>query len=140
MSDEIHALAARFFAAIEASDVDTVREIYHPDCVIWHNYDPLEVRGTGQTVTENLKVLVSLPKRILGAKYDVVQREATETGFIQQHVLRGTMLNGEPFILPACLICVVKDGRITRLDEYFDPAISAHLYEVTEAHNANAKA
>ena len=45
------------------------------------------------------------------------------------------MLNGEDFILPACLICVVEDGRITRLDEYFDPAISAHLYEVTDEFN-----
>jgi uncharacterized protein len=138
MSQDTHALAARFFAAIEASDVDAVRDIYHPDCVIWHNYDPLEERNTGQSVTENLKVLVSLPKRILGARYDVVQREATETGFVQQHVLRGTMLNGEPFILPACLICVVEEGRITRLDEYFDPAISARLYEVTAEYNARA--
>ena len=32
-------LADRFFAAIEAGDVDAVRELYDPDVEIWHNTD-----------------------------------------------------------------------------------------------------
>jgi ketosteroid isomerase-like protein len=44
-------------------------------------------------------------------------------GFVQQHVLRGTRKHdGERLALPACIVCAVKDGKITRLDEYFDSA------------------
>ena len=122
-------VAERFFAAIEAGDVDTVREIYHPDVVIWHNYDGLDRRESGDSREANLKVLAGLPERIAGAKYDVWYREATSTGFVQQHVLKGTMPNGQPIELPACIVCKVEEGWITRLDEYFDPAIRDRLYQ-----------
>ena len=42
------ALAARFFAAIEAGDIDAIRAIYAPDARIWHNTDGIEFPG--QTV------------------------------------------------------------------------------------------
>lgn len=125
-------VAERFFNAIEAGDVETVRDIYHPDVVVWHNYDGLDRRETGDSRDENLKVLAGLPKRIAGAKYDIWYREATATGFVQQHVLRGTMPNGKPIELPACIICRVEDGHITRLDEYFDPAIRDQLYQAVK--------
>ncbi|MCC7257297.1 MAG: DUF4440 domain-containing protein, partial [Gammaproteobacteria bacterium] len=37
--DDITALARRFFDAIEQGDIATVRAIYAPDAVIWHNTD-----------------------------------------------------------------------------------------------------
>ena len=44
-------------------------------------------------------------------------------GFVQQHVLRGTRKHdGARLALPAYVVCAVKDGKITRLDEYFDSA------------------
>ena len=122
-------VADQFFTAIEAGDVDAVRGLYHPDVVIWHNYDGLDRRETGDSREDNLKVLAGLPTRIAGAHYDVWYREATQTGFVQQHVLRGTMPNGKPIELPACIVCRVEEGLITRLDEYFDPAIRDKLYE-----------
>lgn len=129
MSDVL-ALADRFFKAIEAGDVETVRSIYAPDAVIWHNSDPLGERDTGQSARENLEVIGKLPQRITSLEYEVFQREATESGFVQQHVLRGRMRNGEAFVMPACIICRVENGRITRLDEYFDPSIRARSYEI----------
>ena len=129
-------VAARFFDAIEAGDIETVRNIYHPDVIIWHNYDGVDRKETGDNRDDNLKVLAGLPKRIAGARYDVWYRESTETGFVQQHVLRGTMPNGQPIEIPACIICRVEEGRITRLDEYFDPAIRDRLYKaILEAEN-----
>lgn len=134
MSEDVLQLASRFFKAIENGDVDTAAAIYAPSVLIWHNYDHGEDRSYGQNRAESLEVLKGLPRRISGATYDIVYRERTETGFVQQHVLRGIMPNGEPFVLPACIICEVKSGQITRLDEYFDPAISAELQRVvTEA-------
>jgi ketosteroid isomerase-like protein len=39
MSEE---LVVRFFAALEDGDISTLREIYAPDAVIWHNDDLIE--------------------------------------------------------------------------------------------------
>ena len=49
----------RFFAALEAGDVETLREIYAPDAVIWHNDDLVE-----QPVEDNLKVLRGLHRAV----------------------------------------------------------------------------
>ena len=57
-------LVIRFFSALEAGDIGTLREIYAPDAVIWHNDDLLE-----QPVEDNLKTLA-----ITLASYESVSR------------------------------------------------------------------
>jgi ketosteroid isomerase-like protein len=116
-------VAARFFAAIEAGDIDTVCETYSPDVVVWHNHD-----GTEQTREENLRTLSWLAGHVGGLRYDDVRRSATAGGFVQQHVVRGRNALGEEFAIPACLVVTLVDGRITRLDEYLD---SRHADVVT---------
>ncbi len=110
-------VAERLFAAIMAGNVDAVRDIYAPDAVIWHNND-----NNSQTVDQNLAVLGWVVKHVKQLRYDQVRRQATETGVVQQHVLRGIAPNGEPLEIAACIVCVVQNGRITRLDEYLDSA------------------
>jgi len=80
----------RFFAALEAGDIAALREIYAPDAVIWHNDDLIE-----QPVDENLEVLQSLHRAVSGLRYDIVRRAPAADGVLQQHVLRGTLPNGE---------------------------------------------
>jgi ketosteroid isomerase-like protein len=48
--------------------------------------------------------------------------EVFEGGFVEQHLLRGKLADGREVSLAACIVCKVRDGRITRLDEYFDSA------------------
>jgi len=110
-------LAERLFAAIVAGDVEAVRDIYSPDARVWHNFD-----GVEQTVDENLRVLRWLVRNVSNLRYEEIRRRRIEDGFVQQHVLRGTSRGGRPLELAACMICTVKDGHITRLEEYFDPA------------------
>jgi len=109
-------VAERLFAAIVAGDVEAVRDIYSPDARVWHNFDRVE-----QTVEENLRVLHWVVGNVKNLRYEEVRRQRTDDGFVQQHVLRGTSRSGEPIELPACLVCTVKDGHITRIEEYFDP-------------------
>lgn len=116
-------LCGRFLDAIVAGDTDTVRAIYAPNCVIWHNNT-----GTTETVDENMRTLEAVPKVIRGFRYDDVVRRATADGFIEQHVVRGKAPSGDEIRIPAVLICTVVEGRITRLDEYLD---SAHLAPLT---------
>jgi ketosteroid isomerase-like protein len=115
-------LCERFFSAVQAGDLDTVRAIYAPDAVIWHNDDGLEVGPEA-----NLRVLRWVTRNIQELRYEEVRRHDTGTGFIEQHVLRGIAPNGAQLEIPACIICEVKDGRVTRLDEYLDSAHTAAL-------------
>ena len=123
MSDDpILALAERLFAAVTAGDVAALREIYAPDCRIWHNSD-----GVAQTVEQNLMVLGWVTKHVRDRRYEDVRLQRTPTGFVQQHVLRGATASGKSLSVPACLVGTVADGRITRLDEYLDMAHLAAL-------------
>lgn len=119
---EILELADRFFAAIPKGDLETVRAIYAPDARIWHNNDQAT-----QSVEQNLAVLGWVTKNIAGLRYEDVRRQATPSGFVQQHVLRGSAPNGAALEVPACILCTVSDGRITQLDEYLDSGHVAAL-------------
>ena len=122
MSDSPLAVADRLFAAIQAGDVEGVRAVYAPDIEVWHNFDKLN-----QTADENLRVLAWMVRKVKDRRYEDVRRHETPDGFAQQHVLRGIAPNGEVLDMPAAVFCTVKDGRITRLEEYLDPAQAAAL-------------
>ena len=126
-ADAILALASRFVAAIEARDVDTVRRCYAPQARIWHNVD-----GKVQTVDDNLKGVHWIHKVLAGVRYDVTRRVAIPGGFVQEHVLRGTLPSGEAFAMPACVICTVADGVIVTLDEYLDSAHTRPLVAASQ--------
>ena len=118
----------RFFAALEAGDIETLREIYAPDAVIWHNDDLIE-----QPVEDNLKVLQGLHRAVSGLRYDIVRRVATADGVLQQHVLRGRLPNGTDVELHAAMYLQVRDGHITRIEEYLDSGKRAAIREAREA-------
>jgi ketosteroid isomerase-like protein len=116
-------IADRLFKAIERGDVGAIGELYAPQTKIWHNFD-----GVEQSVDENLAVLKWVIANIAEIAYTEIKRQPTPTGFVQQHVLRGRMKSsGKEVAIPACIVCIVEGGRITRLDEYLDSAQTAVL-------------
>jgi ketosteroid isomerase-like protein len=116
------AIADRLFGDVERGDIDDLRRLYHPEARIWHNYDQRD-----QTVEENLRTLGWMCERLFDRSYEVVRRERLDDGFVQQHVLHGLTRLGEPFAMPACMIVRCAAGRITRIEEYLDPAQAAVL-------------
>jgi ketosteroid isomerase-like protein len=130
MTDAL-ALAHRFVSAIEAGDFETMRACYAPRAQIWHNTDGLDAKP--QDRDTNVKSLKWMRRFVTGMRYDIARRERTDTGFLQTHVLRATTTLGEPFALPAAVICTVENGAITRLDEYFSAADLAPLMRAVEA-------
>lgn len=116
-TDQVAALAKRFFDSIEARDIEGVAACYADDVVIWHNTD-----GKVEDKSRNLKVLGRFTAHIKGIRYDERRLSVFPGGFVHQHVLRGQRPDGVAVELPAAIICAVRDGRITRLDEYFDSA------------------
>ena len=106
-------LADRLFAAIEQGRFDDLYELYAPDAVIWHNHD-----GVEQNRDDNVRLLRWVGART-NLRYAEVRREATNRGFVQQHVLQASNAAGT-VQLAACIVVTVVDGRIARLDEYLD--------------------
>ena len=96
--------------------------------MIWHNDDLLE-----QSVEDNLKVLQGLHRAVSGLRYDVVRRAATADGVLQQHVLRGRLPGGAEIALHAAMYLQVRDGRITRIEEYLDSGQRAAIKSAREA-------
>jgi ketosteroid isomerase-like protein len=123
MSDTL-AIADRFFAAIEAGDIATVREIYAADAEIWHNTD-----GLVQTPDDNARTLGWITANLRDVNYTKIKRSTTDDGFVQQHVLVATNRAGNRVEVPACIVTTIRDGRITRLDEYIDSASVAEIME-----------
>jgi uncharacterized protein len=124
-------LVVRFFAALEGGDIDTLREIYAPDAVIWHNDDLAE-----QPVDENLQVLQGLHRAVSGLHYEIIRRAPAADGVIQQHVLRGKLQNGAEIELHAAMYLQVRDGHITRIEEYLDSGKRAAIKAAREALSA----
>lgn len=117
------ALSDEFFDAIERCDMDTVRSIYAPDALIWHNFDALEARldrRFSQSVDSNIALLAALPSLIRNLKYRVWHEAEISSGFIRQHVINGTTDTGEAVAFPACVITEVVNGRIVALYEYLN--------------------
>ena len=118
--DEMRAFAGRFFDAIEAGDIATMQASFAPDAAIWHNTDELIV-----TPEQTAQTLTGMVARIAERSYADRRLHVFPGGFVQQHVLQGVRTHdGERVRLPCAIVCQVADGRITRLDEYFD---SAHV-------------
>jgi len=116
----MRALAKRFFDAVETGDIEAVSLIYAPDAVIWHNTDGLET-----TRDANLETLRGFTHLISQRRYTQRRVQIAADGFTQQHVLTGVRRDGTTVSLAACIVCEVKEGQITRLDEYFDSAALA---------------
>jgi len=113
--DEIRGLAARFFDAIEAGDTAAVADCYAEDVAIWHNTD-----RQLETKADNVKTLSGFIRHIPTRRYEDRRLTVYPGGFVQQHLLVGVRPDGKRVELPACIVCAVAEGRITRLDEYFD--------------------
>ncbi len=68
-----------------------------------------------------------------GLRYDIVRRVPAPDGVLQQHVLRGRLPNGAEVELHAAMYLQVRDGRITRIEEYLDSARRSDIRKAREA-------
>lgn len=114
---ETRALAKRFFDSIEAGDIETVKDCYTDDAVIWHNFDRAE-----QSRADNIATLTGMVGRLSDREYGERRVIVFDGGFVQQHVLSATRKDGQRLSMPGILVCQVRDGRICRIDEYLDSA------------------
>jgi ketosteroid isomerase-like protein len=114
-------LANTLFAAFENGDADAVRSLCAADLQARQNLGkPMGVDG-----------LVRFSAAVSGVvpdfRYEDRVVTATDGGFVEEHMVCGTLPDGSQLRLPACVVCEVRDGRIVSLREYLDTAAATGL-------------
>lgn len=123
-------LCLKLLRAYETGDEALLREVYAPDARIWHDFDGMASYKNGhQSVDENVGTMLGLQFVTNTLNYNTLKLEQTETGFVETHQLTGTSKSGKSFEALACLIGTVEAGKITRLEEFINPASLAVLAE-----------
>ena len=112
---EIREVCEQFFDAYENRRINVLDRLYADDCIIWHN-----VFGRDTTRDENL---AALPDGYKGQRRRTYNDRIVNTfhdGFVIQYSLNGVQHNGHRGALWICIVGKVRDGQITRIDEYMD--------------------
>jgi ketosteroid isomerase-like protein len=120
-------VAQRLFAAIEGGDADAVGALWDDDVLVWKSAEPQE-----QVKSRALRVIFWFMDATTERRYEILDRQFFDGGFVQQHVLHATGRNGGSISMRVCIVIKVgANGLISRIDEYFDPAAIAPLLDPT---------
>jgi ketosteroid isomerase-like protein len=117
MSSGTSAIADRFVAALENGDEAELARLYHPELRF-----TIRTSGAAYDRTAAVRNFRTMWRHLRDVEVEVVDRQRTEHGFLSQQVLRATIGDGTRIEVPMCMIFGVRDGRIARVDEYFDAA------------------
>lgn len=116
-------LAQQLASSLEKADLAGFKALFAPGAVVWHNSDRKEVDAA-----ENAEAIPALHQLVKDLRVRMVSFSTTSTGFVQQLVLEATVASsGAAVESHNCLVVRVESGKITRIDEYVDPALSAAL-------------
>ena len=114
-------IAAVLFNAFESGELDTVRSLCASDFRARQNLNPEFDVDT--LVKFSQAVSAVLPD----FRYEEIRRVATATGFVEEHMVRGTLANGTKINIAACVVADIEDGKIRYLREYLDSAAAVEL-------------
>jgi ketosteroid isomerase-like protein len=116
--DVVADVAERLFAAIEDGDAATVASLWDDSVLVWKSAEP-----TDQDKQRALRVIGWFMNTTTERRYEVLDRQIFDGGFVQQHILHATSRKGGSISMRVCLVIKVADnGLINRIDEYFNPA------------------
>ena len=114
-------LSKALFTAFENDDAETVRSLCSPDMRISQN------NGPPMDLDTLLAFSHSVHRVLRGFRYEDAIRSRTETGFVEEHDLRGRLPDDSELSLAGCVVAVVSDGKVRQVREYFDGAAAAGL-------------
>ncbi len=115
MNKEPLEIAEEVSTAFTNKDITALRALYHDNAEVWHNYD-----------NESLPMNEALDRAsAVFSSFDEVsvqnaRRHAIEGGYVQQHDYVFSQSNGDPLVIPCCLVVTVEDGKISRTEAYRD--------------------
>ena len=122
-TDAIADVADRLFAAIERADTTQIEQLWDDDVLVWHSGDTED-----NDRSKALRIIYWFIKRTSDRRYEILDRQLFDGGFVQQHILHANAHNGGSISMRVCIVIKVgANGLINRIDEYFDPADMAPL-------------
>jgi len=106
-------IAEALLAAIVGADREAADRLYAEDLVVWHNHD-----GLDRDKAESLELIASLKRDY--AKLDVsnVRWDYLADGYVQRTAYHVADHAGGSRTLDVMMRVWVRDGRITRVEEY----------------------
>ncbi len=120
-------VADQLFAAIESGDGAQLAALWSDDVTVWR-----QGGGPVRDKPRALKVIAWFVDSTTDRRYEVLDRQIFDGGFVQQHVVHAHDSGGASLAFRACLVVRVNpDGLISRIDEYLDPADLAPLMRPT---------
>ena len=119
----VEGVADHLFAAIERSDTAAVRRLWNDDIAVWKVGEPRD-----RDRERALRVIDWFVTTTTARRYEILDRQLFDGGFVQQHILHATGRNGASIAMRVCLVVKLgTNGLISRIDEYFDPTELAPL-------------
>jgi ketosteroid isomerase-like protein len=117
-STTVAEVADRLFAAIENGDAATVDAMWSDDVLVWKSAEPEE-----QAKKRAMRVIAWFMDITTSRRYEILDRQFFDGGFVQQHVLHATGKRGGSISMRVCIVIKAgTNGLIDKIDEYFDPA------------------
>jgi ketosteroid isomerase-like protein len=107
-------LAETLFKALAARDDAAVRKLCARDFRASQN------GGAAMDLDTLLGFNAAVHKVVRDFRYENPVRSATETGFVEEHAVRGTLADGSRLDLQVCVIAEVGGGKVTAVREYLD--------------------
>lgn len=114
-------IAEALFAAFAAGDADAAKALCSPDLKASQNGGPLMDLATV------LHFAIAVKTAAPDFRYEEAIRSVTDSGFVEEHRVRGTFTKGGKIDLTVCIVGQIEAGIITELREYFDPAGAAAI-------------
>jgi ketosteroid isomerase-like protein len=109
------ALAHAAWDAAAAGNIAGFLAFFAPDAVVWHNFDQVE-----QPIAEAAAQLGAMMQHFASISYEDRRYVSLPDGAVMQHVSRVTMKDGRKVNVHTMLRMHARDGRIQRVEEYFD--------------------
>jgi ketosteroid isomerase-like protein len=127
-ADAIADVADRLFEAIENSDIAMIQQLWNDDVVVW------KVADHDRDKERALRVLTWFINTTTDRRYEILDRQLFDGGFVQQHILHASGRNGGSISMRVCIVIKMgANGLISRVDEYFDPTEIAPLLGSTDS-------
>jgi ketosteroid isomerase-like protein len=128
-ADAIADVADRLFEAIENSDIAMLQQLWNDDVTVWKTGEHRD-----RDKERALRVITWLFNRTIDRRYEILDRQLFDGGFVQQHILHANGHDGESISMRVCVVIKLgANGLISRIDEYFDPAELAPLLGSTDS-------
>lgn len=114
-------IAKQLFAALAGKDDPAVRRLCSPGLRVTQN------NGRPMDLETLLRFSGAVGRVVTNFRYAEAVRTATETGFVEEHSVQGTLPNGKALDFRVCVVADVEDGTVTSVREYFDSAAATGL-------------